>query len=133
MRFLPDIPVGMSVCIGDEAVVGIQHMIDAAKAFASGTNHDIYLLRDPNNPHDRNAIRVIGTYNDGPFSRSMHIGYVDASTAKAIAERPDTDSLCTRLKNIWWGGFEKDFIVVEYDILQPKPPPKERKSKSTKN
>ena len=125
LRFLPDIPGGMRIWVTDVEVAGIQHRLSAARAFAKGRSHELLLEREPRNRHDTNAIKVIGVYEGWFFTHSVHIGYVPADIAKLVADRGDFDQLRPRLKNIWWGGYVRDFIVVRFDILEPKPSRKE--------
>jgi len=119
----------MRIWISDEEVAGIQHRISAARAFAKGRKQKLRFEREPRNHHDPNAIKVIGVYKGWFFTHSVHIGYVPADIAKLIAERGGFDELRPRLKNIWWGGYVRDFIVVRFDILEPKPPREERLKK----
>jgi hypothetical protein len=132
LRFLPDIPDGMRILVADEEVAGIQHRISNAKAFAKGSNHDLLLEPEPRNRHDPNAIKVIGVYKGWFFTHRVHIGYVPADVARIVAERGLVDRVCPRLKNIWWGGYVRDYIVVRFDILEPKPPREERVPKHKK-
>ena len=129
MRFLPDIPEGMRIFIADEEVAGVQHRLSHARAFAKGCNHELRFEREPSNRHDPNAIKVIGIYKGWFFTHSVHIGYVAAETAESIVERGMFCQIRPRLKNIWWGGYVRDYIVVRFDILSPKPP---REPRSTK-
>jgi len=138
LRFLPEIPDGMRIWYADEEVAGISYRIKYAREFAKGRNLEIKLVREPRNRHDGNDIRVLGIYKGWFFTRSVHIGYVTAEIAKAIVKSGSFDELQPRLKNIWWGGYVRDFIVVRFDILQPKPArevatpkPKKRKPKQT--
>jgi hypothetical protein len=135
LRFYPDIPEGMRIFAEDQEVAGVQHRIRNVMAFAKGSNHDLLFERDPSNPHDPNAIKVIGTYKGWFVWRSVHLGYVSADMARLIAERNMFSEIRPRLRNIWWGGYTQDYIVVRFDILGPKPPrePKAAKAKSVRS
>jgi hypothetical protein len=130
LRFYPDIPEGMSIFFADEEVAGVQHRLSNVRAFASGRHHALRLEREPNNPHDPNAIKVIGIYKGWFFTHRVHIGYVPAEIAEEIAERNLFSQIQPLLKNIWWGGYVRDYIVVRFDILGPKPPKEPREAKS---
>lgn len=119
LRFLPEIPVGMRIWVADEEVAGIQHRLAEARAFAAGRNLELLLEREPSNRHDPNAIKVVGVYKGWFFTHRVHIGYVPADIAKVVTERGDFDQLRPRLKNIWWGGKARDYIIVRFDILEP--------------
>src|SRR5438105_3118824 len=60
LRFLPPIPDGMGILEGDLEVAGVTHRIENAVAFAKRQDQCLELVRDPDNPHDPNAIKVIG-------------------------------------------------------------------------
>jgi hypothetical protein len=122
LRFLPEIPDGMRIFAHDEEVAGVQYRLSNAKAFAKGRDHQLRLEREPSNRHDPYAIKVMGIYKGWFSSHEVHIGYVPADVAKSIAEREMFSRIRPRLKNIWWGGYVRDFIIVRFDILQPKPP-----------
>lgn len=129
--FLPDIPSGMRIRFGGNEVKGIQHRLEAARAFALGAEQSLRLEPEPTNPHDRNAIKVLGIFvYQGQKTYQAQLGYVDAFTAKVIAEEGIVAVIQPRLKRIWWGGFKRDFIVINFDVLAPKPPPKGRKKKT---
>ena len=129
LRFLPPIPEGMYVPFPDEEVAGIQFRIPAARAFAGGSDHALRLEREPGNRHDPNAIKVIAVSKGWFFRQARHIGYVAAEVARMIAKRGDFEQLEPRLKNIWWGGYVRDYIVVRFDIMAPDPPREIRPTK----
>jgi hypothetical protein len=60
LRFLPPIPEGMHILSADREVMGIEHRLSDAVAFAKESSHKIEFEREPDNPHDKNAIKVIG-------------------------------------------------------------------------
>lgn len=124
-----DFPEGMSLFFADEEVAGVQHRLPNLRAFAKGRNHALRLEREPNNRHDPNAIKVIGIYKGLFFTHRVHIGYVPAEIAEEIAEQNLFSQILPLLKNIWWGGYVRDFIVVRFDILGPKPPREPRATK----
>lgn len=139
LRFLPDYPAGWSVWAGDEEVAGINHRLHNAKRFAKARNQAIELVLEPSNRHDPNAIKVMGVYQGWFFTRHVHLGYVEAGTAQRIADEGLTYKIRGRLKNIWWGGYVRDYIIVRFDILAPytprpqkEKPKRETKSKSKK-
>ena len=123
LRFLPEIPEGMRILF-DTEVAGIQHRLENAAIFAGGRNHELRLEPEPRNPHDPNAIKVIGVYAGWFFTHAVHFGYVPADEAQTIAGCRLTFWVRPRLRNIWWGGYERDFIVVRFDILEPKQKPR---------
>jgi hypothetical protein len=129
LRFLPDIPEGMRIYVADEEVAGVEHRLSNVRAFTKGQNQELRLEREPNNRHDPNAIKVVGIYKGWFFTHSVHFGYVSAEVAKLIAEQDIFSQIRPRLKNIWWGGYVRDYIVVRFDILGPKLPREQRATK----
>ncbi len=121
LRFLPAIPEGMRIFAGDVEVAGVQHRISSAKQFLNGHQQDIHLEREPGNKHDPNAIRAVGTFKGWFFNHKAHVGYVPADLAKVIADSNMFTQIRPRLRNIWYGGRVRDFIVIRFDILEPKP------------
>ena len=80
-------------------VAGIAHRRDAALRFAraamkcekANRHYGVVGLRDLDNPHDSNAIRVIGQWVErgwfgGEKTRHVHVGYVPADVAATIVE-----------------------------------------------
>jgi hypothetical protein len=129
LRFLPPIPEGMRILAGDEEVAGVNHRLANAKRFAKGRKHELSFEREPHNNHDPNAIKVVGIFQGWFFTHQVHIGYVSATLAKVIAERNLFAQIRPRLKNIWLGGRVRDFIVVRFDIVEPKPAREARNAK----
>ncbi len=79
-----------------ESVVGVHHRKSDAAAFAraahecerKGLIYGVELEHRPDNPHDKNAIAVIGVAEQKGWlrrkSRKWHIGYLDRGTAAEI-------------------------------------------------
>ncbi len=126
LYFDSDIPEGMRTYSDREEVAGIEFRIQNAIAFASGTEQALELLPEPTNPHDANAIMVIGSYVTGPFRHKVHIGYVSAETARFVAENHWTSYAMARLRNVWAGGYHRPVVIVRFSILVPREPPKPR-------
>jgi hypothetical protein len=112
----------MRILVADEEVAGVSHRLSDARTFVKGRSQELRLEEEPGNSHDPNAIKVIGVYKRWFTTHSVHLGYVPAEIAKMIAARALSNRILPRLKNIWWGGYVRDYIVVRFDILEPKPP-----------
>jgi hypothetical protein len=74
----------------DLTVVGIQHRVTmvtrrmiAAKLREEGPMK-CHLVREPSNPHDENAIKVM--ISEGAF-KGLHLGYVTRAVASVLAPR----------------------------------------------
>lgn len=113
----------------DIEVAGIPYRKAAALAFARCQQQYLELEREPDNPHDPNAIKVIGV-SKGLFGWKRHfLGYVPRETAEQIAEEGLSSVIVPRLKNIWAGGYVRDVIYIRFDVLKPKPAKPATKSK----
>jgi hypothetical protein len=128
LRFAGGWPNDMRVWIADEEVVGIQFRLSAARAFANGRNQSLRFEPEPHNKFDPNAIKVLGLFTWWFFKRRVHLGYVSAFVAQLVAERGGCQQLAPCLTNIWWGGYVRDFIVIRFHIVEPRPP-RSRKGK----
>src|SRR5438105_4080604 len=110
LRFLPPIPAGHCLFASDLEVSGIQHHKADALSFAHGKEHSLEFVPEPDNPHDRNAIAIWGSYTGWLLRHRVHVGYVPADVAKALGERNLIASTLARLKNIWVS--DEDFVIV---------------------
>lgn len=80
---------------------------------AAGGRICIEVEREPENPHDTNAIRVFGVIE----SRRLPLGYVPAETAARIArEYPPAMPLAARLSRI---RDDARLIGIDIDVLRP--------------
>jgi len=88
---------------GSFEVAGVHHRRNDAVDFIRGAieadnngwENGVELVRDRNNPHDPNAIKVVGSYQKkaGFFGRKLKnieqfIGYVPAGIAAELSDRP---------------------------------------------
>jgi len=75
--------------IDDVMVAGISHYKDNAGLFIFGRVRQIRLEREPDNPHDRNAIRVLGSWKAPDGERvEVELGHLPKEVAQTIAEWP---------------------------------------------
>jgi hypothetical protein len=80
---------------------------DAEKPFG------LIIEREPDNPHDPNALKIIGW--GGGVSR--HFGYVEAIEAARFAERYPGINLTAELYSVYLGG--GSFVDIRYFIAVP--------------
>jgi len=124
LRFTHGPPEGIDVRLEEFIeVAGISRpeARDSAEAFLKGDELRLELARDPDNPFDPNAIKVIGVWLDpiSRVSRRAQIGWVPAAIAKRIAGRPAGGPIAATLRM----GFlphEGNSPGVRFDIWQPK-------------
>jgi hypothetical protein len=119
-RFLPEIPKGYWIFSADEEVAGIHFRKDHALRFAHASDQQLMAEREPNNPHDPNAIKIVGWFLEGETIEQVHLGYVPAELAASIVEAGLDRDCQARLKNIWVS--DTDFVIIRFDVLRPKPP-----------
>jgi hypothetical protein len=113
-----DIPEGFQIFEERLEVAGISHWKQDAAAFVRGKHLWLELERDAANPHDKNAIRVIGC-SKGLFSTKRYfIGYVPAHVAEAIVEGRYFERVRPKLLKTWLG--DTGYVEVLFQILGPK-------------
>ncbi len=100
-----------------DEVAGVQYRIEEAKRFAEGAGQSLEFERETNNAHDQNAIKIIGVFQENGRTCRVHLGYVDSSNAESIANDQVYDFVRPVLKQIWWGGYVRDFIVIRYQSI----------------
>jgi hypothetical protein len=78
----------------EEEVVGVTYDNRAQKFLELGdqNNFSIFLERDPNNPHDKNAIKVMGSAIVDGKKRVEQLGFLSKDTAKALKNEKEIDA-----------------------------------------
>lgn len=78
----------------EEQVVGVTYDNRAQKFLELGdqNNFNIFLERDPNNPRDKNAIKVMGSAIVGGKKRVEQLGFLSKDTAKALKDEKEIDA-----------------------------------------
>ena len=72
-------------------VAGTTFRLEHVTAWAYSSNRSLELERDPDNEHDKNAIKVIGVSEGMRGVTKWHIGYVDVRTATIEIGRSKSD------------------------------------------
>ena len=85
----------------------------AIRADQSDEPHGLALVREPDNPHDHNAIAVHGWV--GSPNQSAMIGYIPAEIATSIAEIPDMPVAC----KLYGVKTNNDYIDVILILMIP--------------
>jgi len=80
--------------IAEEEVVGVTFEDRARKFLELGDQKgfNIFLERDSNNPHDKNAIKVMGSAIVGGKMRVEQLGFLSKDTAKALKDEKEIDA-----------------------------------------
>lgn len=116
-RFLPPIPKGLQIYAGHGvgiSVVGIQYRRHDALRFAADSDQTLLFEREPHNPQDPNAIKVIGVCGS---SRDF-IGYVPRDWASQLIEGELAEIVQPRLVSIWCSG--GGYVDIAFQIIGPK-------------
>jgi HIRAN domain-containing protein len=93
---------------------------DVSRFFA-GSYRWLELEREPGNPYDANAIRILGTFRDAAGAQhSVQLGYVPREVA-ALLSGKDVGTLWPRIRFITFpgAGGESDFHL-RFDLMQVK-------------
>ena len=115
-RISPPIPKGMQIYDGGK-VAGIFYRKASAAKFIRGKEHQVELVREPNNRHDPNAIQVFGSVRGLFGKKRLLIGYVPADIAKRLVSTGILRSVVPRLRYLKLDG---DYITVSFEIVGPK-------------
>lgn len=115
-----------------QSVVGVQYRkpnaIEFAKAgFAAHQRGDPFGLiaeREPTNPHDPHAVKIIGwgngrsTFLGRKVPLNLHVGYVDADTSGRIAEKYPDVPLAAEFYSLYEGRM--GYIDICFFLVAPK-------------
>ena len=82
------------VLLNEEEVVGVSHENREAKFLILGDqeNFHIFLDRDPENPHDPNAIKVMGKATIDGEDVTMQLGFLSKETALSLKDEKEIDA-----------------------------------------
>lgn len=112
-------------------VVGLNHRPgEVAKFFSAvrkaerkGLSYGIMVVPEPNNPHDRNAIKVIGFAESKPLfgglmRREWHVGYVERDMAAEVTEAllANRIPISAELYRLYEGN---DYREIQMFVLAP--------------
>lgn len=117
-HFKSPIPKGFCILEGGVRVAGthVAKHQQAVAAFFHGGGKDVILVREPLNPHDSNAIKVVGTFRKLLFLRgSATLGYVPRELAEAIASLKLEDEVIPRLASVTVDA--PDYYEVVIDLI----------------
>lgn len=113
LDFLPPIPKGFRIYAARLVVAGTQYRHDDARRFAKGSDQTLEFERDPSNPQDPNAIKVIGVDQ----RERRFIGYVPRGEAEQIVASGLAGVVQGRLERIWRS--DDGFIYVRFQVIGP--------------
>ena len=92
-------------------VAGLYFRKKEAKAFAGSSDQSLEFEREPDNLHDKNAIKIIGITHSSRY----FIGYIDKDLAKQIIETGVLPGIQIQLTRIYQGY--NDYIEIQFNII----------------
>ncbi|WP_242217997.1 HIRAN domain-containing protein [Shinella zoogloeoides] len=111
------IPEGFRIYFDRLPVAGLFARKPEAGKFCGGKDQQLRLQLDPANEHDRNAIRIYGSWKGWLAREEGHIGFVPAEEAALLAELGIADRVLPRLLKTYPGT--DDYSEVLFQILGP--------------
>lgn len=111
---LTPLPKGFQIYADGDRPAGMQHYKSNAAAFVQSRDQRVELEPDPANPHDKNAIKVIGVCADGVF----HIGYLPADLAAQLSRAGLVSDVRGRLDRVYQGT--DGYLEIKYQVIGPR-------------
>lgn len=115
---LGSVPEGHQIWADRLEVAGIQHRKASATRFVQGKGQRIEFEREPDNPHDSNAIRILGFWKSWFSEKSDHIGYMPRDVAQVIADLDVFDTIHPRLARTYLS--RNGHVQVFFQFTGPK-------------
>lgn len=110
-------PEGFRIYRDRVPVMGVTMRKGDAAAFCKGSGKQLAFQREPDNRHDPNAIRIMGSWK-GWFSRKEKmLGYVPAEDAAKLVRLGLADSVRPRLMKTYLGT--DGFVEIEIQVIGP--------------
>lgn len=118
--FRPTIPSGCQIFAARLFVQGLHFEAHRSEGerFARGRAQALALVAEPSNPHDKNAVQVIGNFRGLILSSRADLGYVPKDIAEALVTTGLLPSVSPRLKYVSLG--DNGRVDIEFDIVGPK-------------
>jgi hypothetical protein len=100
------------------SVAGIGFRKHHASAFIRASEGYLELERENDNPHDENAIKIIGCYKGFFSTKRRMLGYVPKETSARIVKNGFWDQVKPRLLMTYLG--RDDYVEILFQIIGPK-------------
>lgn len=117
------IPEGYQIYSPALMVQGVQfRKKDAIKFAKLAVSRPVYLIfeREPDNPEDKNAIKIIGCISAIKEIKKIHIGYVERGLAKWIAESKMIKFIAPRLWKTYAETKNGGYVEIGYQLIGTK-------------
>ena len=108
---LPEYPEDHQVYVTQFEVAGVLYRKESVERLLKFKAPYLRLMAEPKNPHDRNAIKVIGCAKGWFRTKTFHLGYIPADLAAKIVKKRILPLLFPRLRMIEVGNFFR--VVME--------------------
>lgn len=118
--FRPPIPTGWQVYAAHLFVQGlhVESHRSQGERFARGRAQELVLVAEPSNPHDKNAVRVLGNFKGLLLSSRAELGYVPRDVAEALVSMGLLPAVAPRLKYVSVGDDGR--VDIEFDVVGPR-------------
>ncbi len=118
-RFKTVIPKGQRIFVPEFEVAGASYRLEALSHWSNRGSIPLVLEMDPNNPHDKNAIKVIALRKRFLFGVAEdHVGFIPRKLAKLIVDLELASKLKPRAKSLWIG--DRGGVCLAIDLLGDK-------------
>lgn len=111
------LPVGYKILVEFAEVAGVHHRRENGVAFCRASGQSLDWEREPDNPHDANAIAIYGCWRTWLGPRRVKIGYVARDLAANLASASLVE-LLPRLHKTYLGA--DDYLDITYQVIGPK-------------
>lgn len=118
--FSPPIPAGWQIYAPRLFVQGlhVEKHRERGEEFARGRAQELFLLAEPTNPHDKNAVKIIGNYKGLFLTSRAELGYVPRDVAEALVKTGLLAVTTARLKYV--SVTEDGRTEIEFEVIGPK-------------
>lgn len=120
IAFKEPIPKGWRIYAGglEARGVHVEPHRSAVARFADGSEQRLSLEAEPDNPHDKNAVKVIGHFKKWATTSAVMLGHVPREIAEALAATHLLPDVAPRLTFV--RVREGQTPTVQFDLLIPK-------------
>jgi len=117
-RYTPPYADNLQIFVPQVRTAGLQHYKSALLKFAGCGNPYLEFEQEPQNPHDPNAIKVMGKAKGLFGTKAYFLGYVPAELAKQIIEGGYYNRVSPRIRYLRISA--EGWLDLEFDLLGPK-------------
>ena len=107
-------PDGHQIFVKHTTIAGIGFQREDAIRFIRGEDHNLEFVSEPDNPADKNAIRIYGTSS----GRRFFLGYLPKEDAEQVVGSGLGELVKPRITRVFAG--EKGFVEVRLQLVGPK-------------